>query len=511
MTKLATLLPDYVHGNAAEHGQDFPDVDIAGLKLDSRQVTHGDCFVAVPGYQVDGRNFVSQALAAGAVAVLQQANSFSVDVSRGVPILCVPHLNEQLSAIAGRFYQSAHGQLPSERVKVVGVTGTNGKTTVTHLLAQLYQGLGQQAAVLGTLGSGFIDALLAEKNTTPDPMTVQARIAGLANEGAEVVAMEVSSHALVQGRVSALHFNAVVATNVSRDHLDYHGSMESYAAAKEDLFTHYPTHARIYNLDDAYVREWFERSPGNALSYSLRAQADARTLLATDIEYHDQGASMTLHWQDQQHRAHSSLVGEFNVSNVLAAVTTLLADGFELTQIIPQLATLRAVAGRMETYTGAGKALAIVDYAHTPDALEQVLKAARRHCSGQLWCVFGCGGDRDRGKRPQMGAVASQYADVAVVTDDNPRTEAPLTIIADIVSGMKGTARIIEHPGRRDAVLATLAQAAPDDVVVFAGKGHEDYQIIGTQTYNYNERAVVEAYMQGSVTTASDENRGEPA
>ncbi len=488
MTSLIELLPDAPEA--------LPEVIISGLKLDSRQVTHGDCFVAVPGHQVDGRNFIQAAIKAGASVVLQQANSFSIDQSGSVPILCVPHLAEQLSLIAGRFY--GH---PSRHMKVVGVTGTNGKTTVTHLVAQLFHRLGQPAAVVGTLGSGFTDALLAEKNTTPDPITVQARLAGLRSEGAQVVAMEVSSHALVQGRVQALEFSAVAATNVSRDHLDYHGSMESYAAAKEDLFSHYPTKARVYNEDDAYIRAWQQRHPEAAFGFSIRATAadahseGAKRLVATDLAFHPQGASFTLHWQGQQLKAQTPLIGEFNVSNVLAAVTVLLADGVALNQIIPQLASLQPVAGRMDAFSADGQPLAIVDYAHTPDALEQVLKAARRHCRGQLWCVFGCGGDRDRGKRPQMGAIASQFADVAVVTDDNPRTEEPLTIIADIVSGMQGGARVIQHPGRRDAVLSSLAQAGPDDVVVMAGKGHEDYQIIGTTSHAYNERQVVADYM----------------
>ena len=493
MTKLATLLPDIADQLGSGNAAPLLDLDIEGLKLDSRQVTNGDCFVAVPGHHVDGRHFIGQAIEAGARLVLQQANSFSVDLRGAVPILCVPHLNEQLSAIAGRFYQQ-----PSQRIRVVGVTGTNGKTTVTHLLAQLYQSLGQPAAVLGTLGSGFIEGLLAEKNTTPDPLTVQARLAALANEGAEVVAMEVSSHALVQGRVSALEFSAVVATNVSRDHLDYHGSMESYAASKEDLFTFYPTQARIFNLDDAIVREWFTRSQDDAFSYSVEARANERTLRASDLEYHARGASFTLHWQGQQYRVESPLVGQFNVSNVLAAVTTLLAEGIALSEIVAQLPALQPVAGRMETFSRPGQAMAIVDYAHTPDALEQVLKAARGHCAGTLWCVFGCGGDRDRGKRPQMGAIASQYADIAVVTDDNPRTEAPTAIIADIVSGMKGDAEVIQQPGRREAVLQTLAKAGPQDVVVLAGKGHEDYQIIGNHSYDYTERAVVAEFMQAS-------------
>ncbi|RUO34058.1 UDP-N-acetylmuramoyl-L-alanyl-D-glutamate--2,6-diaminopimelate ligase [Aliidiomarina soli] len=484
--KLIQLLPDAP--------ETLPDIEVSGLKLDSRQVTHGDCFVAVPGYQVDGRHFINAALQAGARAVLQQADNFSIEQRDAVAIISVPHLNEQLSAIGGRFYNQ-----PSERLKLIGVTGTNGKTTVTHLVAQLYQGLAEKAAVLGTLGSGFIDALLAEKNTTPDALTVQSRLAGLANEGADVVAMEVSSHALVQGRVNDLRFAAVVATNVSRDHLDYHGSMESYAAAKQDLFDHYPARARIYNLDDPIVCGWYQQSARPAYGYSLEAPADGYNgegvLRATGLEFDHEGAQFTLHWQGQQVAARLSLLGEFNVSNALAALLVLLSEGYTLLDVVPLLSTLQPVAGRMETFSAPQRALAIVDYAHTPDALEQVLKAARRHCKGQLWCVFGCGGDRDRGKRPQMGNVASQHADIVVVTDDNPRTESAEAIIADVVSGVTGSAQIIQHPGREAAVRYSLQHAQPDDVVVMAGKGHEDYQIVGTQTLDYNERAVVAACM----------------
>lgn len=486
MIKLSTLLPAAPTDVLKAVGE----IDISGLKLDSRQVTHGDCFIAIQGHQVDGRRFIRDAVQAGAVAVLQQANSFSVDPSGQVPVISVPELGLQLSAIAGRFYQQ-----PSAQMKLVGVTGTNGKTTVTHLVAQLYQQLGAKSAVLGTLGSGFVGALLAEKNTTPDALTVQSRLAGLLNEGAEVVAMEVSSHALVQGRVNDVQFSAVAATNISRDHLDYHGSMESYAAAKQDLFVSYPSKARIYNFDDPVIRQWCAEPGPTDYAYTLNKSgfhdSESHVLAASALEFDAQGSRFLLHWQGQQIATRLSLVGEFNISNALAATLVLLSDGYNLADIVPHLAGLEAIAGRMETFQQPGQPLAIVDYAHTPDALEQVLKAARRHCHGRLWCVFGCGGDRDRGKRPQMGSVASKFADVAVVTDDNPRTESASTIIADIVSGMTGPAQVHQHPGRESAVAFSLANAAADDVVVMAGKGHEDYQIIGTQTLPYNERTVV--------------------
>lgn len=483
MSKLAALLPAYA--------DQLPDTEINGLKLDSRQVSPGDCFIAIQGYQVDGRHFLTSAIEAGARAVLQQANTFKVDLRGTVPVVSVPDLAEQLSAIAGRFYQH-----PDKQLRLVGVTGTNGKTTITNLVAQLFDQLGQKTAVMGTLGSGFINQLLPEKNTTPDACTVQQRLATLAAEGAQRLAMEVSSHALVQGRVNALSFDVVVASNVSRDHLDYHGSMESYAASKRDLFVSYPARCRIFNADDKLIAGWYTKADNHyrfSLSPELKNESD--TLVASDIKFHAAGADFDLHWQGNTHNVRSILLGDFNVSNLLAAALVVLVSGYSLAQVAEAMATVKAVAGRMEMFRNEHSPLVIVDYAHTPDALQQVLKAARRHCKGSLWCVFGCGGDRDRGKRPQMGNVASQLADVVVVTDDNPRTEPAADIIADIVSGATGKARIIQRPGRKEAVLESMQNAGPDDVIVMAGKGHEDYQVVGTQTLNYNERAVVAAFM----------------
>lgn len=494
MIKLSALLAPWFKINESyrHEEQRLPDVDIQGIKLDSRRITHGDCFIAIQGHQVDGRLFIRQAIESGAVAVLQQANSFSIDLNGPVPVICVPQLPTILSQLAGHFYQD-----PSKQIALVGVTGTNGKTTVTHLIAQLYQATGRTAAVLGTLGSGFIGHLLNEKNTTPDALTVQARLAAFAHEGADVVAMEVSSHALVQGRVGALQFSSVVATNISRDHLDYHGSMEAYAEAKADLLHNYPARHRIFNLDDKWVRDWYSGAEGE-IGYTIENKVGTGPVLsATDLVFNDQGAKFTLHWQGDEVIIYSPLVGRFNVSNVLAALAVLVADNIPLDVLAAAVASLRPVAGRMETFTSPGKPMAIVDYAHTPDALEQVLQAARGHCKGRLWCVFGCGGDRDRGKRPQMGQVASQLADVMVVTDDNPRTEEAQRIIDDVISGAIGEAELIRHPGRLEAVLYSLTHAAEDDVIVFAGKGHEDYQIIGNQTLEYDERAVVREYMHG--------------
>ncbi|MCL4410725.1 UDP-N-acetylmuramoyl-L-alanyl-D-glutamate--2,6-diaminopimelate ligase [Aliidiomarina haloalkalitolerans] len=497
MIKLARLLP---HSPFP-----LPDVAISGLKLDSRKVTSGDAFIAVPGYETDGRDYIPAAISAGASVVLADMDEWTHGELDGVPLIGVPQLKQQVSAIAGAFYQH-----PSRRMRLIGVTGTNGKTTVSNLAAQLWQQLKPEAAVLGTIGSGLLKQLLPEKNTTPDAVTVQHRLAGFLAEGAQVVAMEVSSHALVQGRVEALNFDTAVATNISRDHLDYHGSMAAYEAAKKRLFTDFTARVQILNADDPKVAAW--QQPGT-LWFSLDAQriGQPRTLVAKNIQYKHDGTGFTLVWSGHEADASqveeidvkTSLLGDFNVANVLAASLTVLGAGYALADVAGLIASLQAVPGRMETFGSAKQPLVLVDYAHTPDALEQVLVAARRHCTGKLWCVFGCGGDRDRGKRPQMGAVAARLADVVVVTDDNPRTEEPEQIIADIVSGMSSDghspANYHAHPGRADAVKWAIRQAQVGDVVVCAGKGHEDYQIIGRKTVAYDERQWVQDVLGGRV------------
>lgn len=481
MMQLATLL--------AGCPLPLPQLTITGLKLDSRKVAPGDAFLAVPGYQTDGRDYIDAACAAGASVVLADMDEWSRGEIAGIPVIGVPDLRHLLSQYAGRFY----GQ-PATQLRLIGVTGTNGKTTVSNLVAQLWQQLEPSAAVLGTLGSGLLPNLLPEQNTTPDAITVQQRLASFVAEGARVAAMEVSSHALVQSRVEALNFDTLIATNVSRDHLDYHGSMKAYIAAKGRLFSDFPARVRIFNADDAAVAGW-----GTVADYWFSCNPALRdnkaragnTLVASDIHYSDHGTKLTLNWQQEKIVVHSPLLGDFNVENLLAALLSPLTSGYSLTFVAALVPHLRAVPGRMETFSAAAAPLVLVDYAHTPDALEQVLTAARRHCQGKLWCLFGCGGDRDRGKRPQMGAVAARLADMVVVTDDNPRTEDAATIRSDIASGMGASVNVLNLAGRAEAVRHTLAAAAANDVVVCAGKGHETYQIIGTQTHAYDERALV--------------------
>ena len=472
----------------------LPPLDVSGLKLDSRQVAGGDCFVAVPGYQVDGRDFIEQALVQGASVVLAESDSVGIEARGNGYVIEVPDLKNQLSAIAGRFYQH-----PSQQLKVIGVTGTNGKTSVTYILAQLLNQLGEQAAVIGTTGSGFPGRLSAETHTTPDPLAVQQRLASLKAEGATVVAMEVSSHALVQRRVEAVTFAAAVATNISRDHLDYHGTMVNYTGAKRRLFTELDSAQSVVNCDDSALAAWLpDRS--DSWRYSLRAQTAQHSVWAEEVQYSAQQTQFTLCIriatdQVERHSVCSPLLGSFNVYNVLAAVTALLSLGYPSADIVAAIRQLEPIPGRMEAFSAAGKPVVIVDYAHTPDALQQVLTATRKHCKGQLWVVFGCGGDRDRGKRPQMGRVAAELADRVIVTDDNPRTEEPAHIVNDILTGMPNRRHVEVQFGRREALQKALQQAASDDVIILAGKGHENYQVIGQQRLPYDERAEVQALL----------------
>ncbi|MDT7525936.1 UDP-N-acetylmuramoyl-L-alanyl-D-glutamate--2,6-diaminopimelate ligase [Pseudidiomarina sp. GXY010] len=484
MIELVSLLPNYP--------LPLPALQIGGLKLDSRQVASGDAFVAVPGYQVDGRDYIDAAIEAGAVVVLTESESVGMQPRGRAWVIEVPGLKNQLSFIAARFFGE-----PAQHLQVVGVTGTNGKTSVTYLVAQLLDALGVRCGVIGTTGSGFSGKLLPETHTTPDAIAVQQRLRVLQAEGAQAVAMEVSSHALVQCRVEAIQFAVGVATNISRDHLDYHGTMSNYAGAKRRLFTELDTRHAVLNADDAAVAAWLPDRQ-DSWRFSLNPQSAERSLWATQIGYAQAGTDFTVQarlpgtTEVVSLPVQSPLLGHFNVYNLLAAMAAVASLGHDLSAIAKACAGLHAVPGRMEVFGGSqGKPLVIVDYAHTPDALQQVLTALRRHCRGQLWCVFGCGGDRDRGKRPQMGAVAAELADRVVVTDDNPRTEDPAQIVQDILAGMPRQQRVQVLMGRAEAVATTIAQAGADDVILVAGKGHEDYQIIGREYLPYNERAWV--------------------
>ncbi|NLS43696.1 UDP-N-acetylmuramoyl-L-alanyl-D-glutamate--2,6-diaminopimelate ligase [BEV proteobacterium] len=470
--------------------QDVPPRQLREMTLDSCVAAAGDLFVAVVGHSVDGRRYIPQAIAQGAAAVIAEADGEAADGTvremHGVPVVYLSNLNQRLSALAGRFYQQ-----PAEKLRLVGVTGTNGKTTTTQLLAQWSQLMGDTSAVMGTVGNGLLGRVNPTANTTGSAVDIQYVLNQLVEQGATFAAMEISSHGLVQHRVAALPFAAAVFTNLSRDHLDYHGDMESYEATKWSLFSEHKVGQALIDADDGLGRRWLAQLPDAVavtLYNNLVPGCCGRWLKATAVDYHDDGTSIAFDSKWGSGRIESRLMGEFNVSNLLMALATLLSLGYPLDRLLETGAQLQPVCGRMEVFKAPGKPTVIVDYAHTPDALEKALAAARPHCSGQLWCVFGCGGDRDKGKRPLMGAIAEQLADRVVVTDDNPRSEEPQAIVKDILAGLVDAGRALAVHGRVEAVTITIMQANVDDIVLIAGKGHEDYQLVGNQRLDYSDR-----------------------
>ncbi|AJO80503.1 UDP-N-acetylmuramoyl-L-alanyl-D-glutamate--2,6-diaminopimelate ligase [Pseudomonas sp. MRSN 12121] len=457
------------------------DLLIRELTLDSRNVRAGDLFLAVPGGKFDGRAHIADALQRGAAAVAYEVEGATVLPITDVPLIPVKGLAAQLSSIAGRFYGD-----PSRSLNLIGVTGTNGKTSVTQLVAQALDLLGQRCGIVGTLGSGFYGALQSGLHTTPNPIAVQATLADLKNSGAKAVAMEVSSHGLDQGRVTALAFDVAVLTNLSRDHLDYHGTMQAYGAAKAKLFGWADLGCRVINIDDEFGRLLAsEEQDSRLITYSL--EDPQAYLYCREAQFDDEGVRATLVTPQGEHHLRSTLLGRFNLSNVLAAVGALLGLEYPLDEILRVLPKLEGPAGRMQRLGGGSQPLVVVDYAHTPDALEKVLLALRPHAKGRLLCLFGCGGDRDRGKRPLMAEVVERLADGVLVTDDNPRTEDPLQIFDDIRVGFSAVDKVDFVAGRGPAIAQLIAGASADDVVVLAGKGHEDYQEINGVRLDFSD------------------------
>ncbi|HYM46835.1 MAG TPA: UDP-N-acetylmuramoyl-L-alanyl-D-glutamate--2,6-diaminopimelate ligase, partial [Burkholderiaceae bacterium] len=405
------------------------DREVTGLAIDSRQVRTGDLFLAFPGVSVDGRKFIDSAIAAGAGAVVYEAgDGFSAHTS-AAPAIGVSNLRAALGTIASRFYDA-----PSQKLIVIGVTGTNGKTTCTQLLAQALDRAPRRCAVIGTLGAGFPGALNESLHTTPDAITVHRLMREFLGASAAYVSMEVSSHALDQGRVNDVAFDLAVFTNLTRDHLDYHGDMQAYGAAKAGLFAWPGLKHAVINRDDEFGRSLLEKLKGRVatLSYGIDGgDVTARSIVPTST-----GLAMHVITPHGEAKLEAPLFGRFNAYNLLAVLATLLLLELPLADAIERLRHARPVPGRAERFGGKGQPLVIVDYAHTPDALEKILSSLREHTRGRLVCVFGCGGDRDRGKRPLMGAIAQRLADDVIVTDDNPRTEDPQRIIDDIHAGM---------------------------------------------------------------------------
>jgi len=456
------------------------------MSADSRDLRAGDVFVAYPGARADGRRHIADAIARGAVAVLWEREGYTWHEDWTLPNLAV----DGLRGLAGALAHEVYGH-PSDKLWLAGVTGTNGKTSCSQWIAQAFNALGRKTAVIGTLGSGFPGELAPSTNTTPDAIVLQRELARFLNAGAEGVAMEVSSIGLDQGRVNGAQFDVALLTNMTRDHLDYHGDMERYAAAKASLFEAPGLAGAVLNMDDVLGVRVAQKLAGSSVAcagYSAHsgvasAAGLAFFLEAENVRQTEQGLEFGLVSSWGRANVRSALLGRFNVSNLLGVLGVLLGAGVALPQAIAALAILTPPPGRMQRLGGAGRPLAVVDYAHSPDALEAALVAVRtltQATKGRLICVFGCGGDRDRGKRALMGAIAARGADRLLLTSDNPRSEDPLEIITDILEGVLGESQAEPEPlviaDRREAIHAAIAGAAAEDVVLIAGKGHEDYQ-----------------------------------
>jgi UDP-N-acetylmuramoyl-L-alanyl-D-glutamate--2,6-diaminopimelate ligase len=472
------------------------DVTVSDLTQDGRAARPGCAFLAVRGSQEHGLNYAPQAVANGARAILWEPAPIAVvpDLPSDIVLAPVAHLREHASTIADRFFGS-----PSAHLSIAGVTGTNGKTTCAYLLAQALERVGRPAAYMGTIGTGRPGELAASSLTTGDAVTVQRTLAKLRSGGAANVAMEVSSHALDQSRVAAVRFRTAVFTNLTRDHLDYHGTMDSYGAAKARLFTREDLESRVINVDDAFGRQLAidPRGRGRLVvtsrGHQSRVRASQGFVRAMHVDLSTRGIALEFDSSWGTGALTCALVGDFNVDNLLTVIAVLLDWDVPLDQVLTAVAHVQAAPGRMETFGGVRGPLVIVDYAHTPDALQKALAAARAHCRGKLGVVFGCGGDRDPGKRPLMGAIAAERADDIIITDDNPRTESPEAIAAGIGAGIPAGKPFRIELDRARAIRDAVADARDGDVVVIAGKGHEDYQIYGQERRPFSDQKVVRA------------------
>lgn len=468
------------------------DIVVSGLVQDSREVRPGDAFVAIAGFGTHGLHFSVQAKADGACAVLFEPPA-PQDFPAPADAVAVPGLRARMGAMADHF----HGQ-PSRAMAMVGVTGTSGKTSMVQLLAQAFEVLGTRVGTIGTLGAGLHGAVEPTGFTTPLVLQTHALLAQLRDAGAGAVAMEVSSHALDQGRVDAVHFDVAVFTNLTRDHLDYHGDMAGYGAAKARLFQREGLRVAVINVDDGFGATLPALLDAGVHAIAVSASgSDAADVAAKDVRLNEQGLAFTLCIGDDAIPVRSPLLGRFNVDNLLMVAGVLHGQGHDAATIAGVLPALQPIPGRMNRLGGGEMLpLVVVDYSHKPDPLEQALVSLRGHLRGELTCVFGCGGDRDRGKRPQMAEIAERHADRVIVTDDNPRTEDGDAIVADIVAGLAHPQHAIVERDRRRAIERAIGAAGPGDIVLIAGKGHETYQDVAGVKHPFDDRMVAQAALE---------------
>lgn len=472
------------------------DCSIFGLSDDSRTVTKGQVFFAYPGSDYDGRNYIEAAISAGAAAVIYDNDNFDeLTFSSPVPMVAIEALQSKLGSIAARFFRT-----PSHDMNVYAVTGTNGKTSVSHFLAQALSGV-RSVGVMGTLGNGLWGQLADSSLTTPSALSVQKMLMQMRADGVKDVVMEASSHGLDQKRLSAVHVNTAIFTNLTQDHLDYHKTMDSYAAAKQSLFETDGIKNVVVNVYDAFGAELAKRLSANIALYSYGLDGEhgdsAETPMIRGVIRKSDISGLEIDIESVYGSATliSKVMGRFNAENLLAALAAMLANDIEFIEALEMLSQVQAVRGRMERFGEPNQTQVFVDYAHTPAALEAALSELRAGCRGRLYLVFGCGGDRDVDKRAQMGAVAEKYADVIVITDDNPRHESGEEIIENILSGISADKDVHIERDRAKAIFYGLEQASQEDVVLVAGKGHEEYQLVGDQKIAFSDRDCIGQFM----------------
>lgn len=440
------------------------DREVTNLCLSSRDVKPGALFFAYPGEKADGRNYIQDAIKNGAVAVVAESTGQAQGAAPTSTVIYLNDIQSKIGPIAQKFYD-----YPAKKMKIIGVTGTNGKTSVTYILAQIFNLWGISAVSMGTFGIGKPGEKFIETGiNTPDPVSLQRYFSELTQQGCKVVAMEVSSHGLAQDRVRGIDFEAAIFTNLTQDHLDYHHTMHEYGLAKERFLTHHGVKKAIFNLDDAWCANLYQKYKNEKLScfaYSLKTPM---------IDLKD-----------------TQFIGQFNLQNILAAVTCLISLGYDEASVLSTLAKVRPVPGRLELLQLPGMPSCVIDYAHTPDALQKALLAVREMTQGKLYCIFGCGGDRDTSKRPLMAAIAEKFADAVCITDDNPRNEASEKILEDIMTGFSAKADFVVIADREAAIRETILRAKENDTVLIAGKGHEDYQIVKDKKHFFSDQLVV--------------------
>jgi len=458
------------------------DPEIKTIESDSRAVTDGSLFVCIPGYTVDGHDFAEQAVQQGAVALISEK-----EINVSVPVILVRDAHRALAELANRFYQH-----PTKSFSLIGITGTNGKTTVSHLIEQIHRDKKQITGLIGTINMKIADEEFETKNTTPEPLLLQKQFAKMRDRNVDTAVMEVSSHALTLGRVRGCDYDIAVFTNLTQDHLDYHGTMEEYRQAKGLLFSQlgntYDTGRKkvaVLNGDDDAAQQYEQMTSAHILRYGIDRPADIK---ADHISFSANGTRFRLSTPEENRDVKLMLTGKFSVYNALAAIAACLANGLDLDHILNSLEKIAGVPGRFELVDEGQGFPVIVDYAHTPDSLENVLLTVKEMTEGNVFAVVGCGGDRDRTKRPLMAKIATEIADTAVLTSDNPRSEDPERILDDMVEGVKG--HYVRITDRSEAIRHAIQNAVNGDVVLIAGKGHETYQIVGDQVLDFDDREI---------------------